>query len=535
MKPAEITDVDPSKLGEITERLKQRKLEESDYGLLIGFLGTLQSIVQLFQQGRQTIHRLKAMLFGASTERTRNLTGKNKYATAGESGPSDKPKVKLGKRKGHGRLGANQYSGAKTVSVDHSDLAPGSKCPKGCGSRVYDMQKPSVSICFVAQPMIDATQYKLQTLRCSGCGCTYTADLPEKARKKYDENVGPALGVARYGFGMAMNRMVELQKMFNIPLPLGTQYGQIDACYQDIGELIMKELTRQAAMGGVVHNDDTPGRILDLKQDIKERQAALPPGEKIRTGIFTTGIVSTHEGRTIVLYATGNKHAGENLLDILVHRPADMPAPIQMCDALSRNYSGLATELTNCNSHARREFVLIIDQYPAECAFVLESYRRVYINEAYTKSANMPPGERLLYHQLHSLEPMNTMKAWMDRQMIDKLVEPNSTLGGAIQYASKRWDKLTLFLRKAGVPIDNNICERILKTAIRHRKNSLFYKTQNGANVGDFFMSVIQTCRFCNINPIHYLATLRRKIAKVTQNPANWMPWNFQANDTAPA
>lgn len=535
MKPGKIMDVDPAKLGEITERLKQRTLEESDYSLLIGSLGTLQSIVQLFQQGRQTIHRLQAMLFGASTERTRNLIDKNKSGIADEPGSADKPKGKPGKRKGHGRLGANQYSGAKTVDIAHPDLMPGSKCPKGCGSTLYDTRKPSVSICFVAQPMIDATLYKQQTLRCSGCGCTSTAELPEAAREKYDENVGPALGVARYGFGMAMNRMVELQKMFKIPLPLGTQYGQIDACYQDIGEPIMSELIRQAAMGGVVHNDDTPARILDLKQEINERQAALPPGEKIRTGIFTTGIVSTHEGRTIVLYATGNKHAGENLFDILVHRPADMPAPIQMCDALSRNNSGLETDLSNCNTHARREFVLIVDKYPSECAFVLESYRHIYINEAHTKSTGMSPEERLMYHQQHSIEPMNEMKLWMDRLMIDKLVEPNSTLGGAIQYARKRWDKLTLFLRKAGAPIDNNVCERILKTAIRHRNNSLFYKNRNGAKVGDFYMSVIQTCRFCNINPINYLATLRRKIAEVTQNPAIWMPWNYQANDIAPA
>jgi hypothetical protein len=381
--------------------------------------------------------------------------------------------------------------------------------------------------------MIDATLYKQQTLRCSGCGCTSTAELPEVAREKYDENVGPALGVARYGFGMAMNRIVEQQKMFQIPLPLGTQYGLIDACYQDIGAPIMSELIRQAAMGGVVYNDDTPGRILDLKQEIKERQDALPIGEKIRTGIFTTGIVSTREGRTIVLYATGNKHAGENLFDILVHRPSDMPAPIQMCDALSSNNSGLETDLSNCNTHARREFVLIVDKYPSECAFVLESYRSVYINEAHTKSAGMSPEERLRYHQQHSLGPMNKMKLWMDRLMDDKLVEPNSTLGGAIKYSRKRWDKLTLFLSKAGAPIDNNICERILKTAIRHRKNSLFYKTENGAKVGDFYMSVIQTCRFCNVNPITYLATLRRKIAKVTLNPANWMPWNYQANDIA--
>ena len=40
----------------------------------------------------------------------------------------------------------------------------------------------------------------------------------------------------------------------------------------------------------------------------------------------------------------------------------------------------------------------------------------------------------------------------------------------------------------------NNIVERALKKAILNRKNALFYKTLNGAGVGDLFMSLIHTC-----------------------------------------
>ena len=46
-----------------------------------------------------------------------------------------------------------------------------------------------------------------------------------------------------------------------------------------------------------------------------------------------------------------------------------------------------------------------------------------------------------------------------------------------ITYMLRHWQALTLFLRVAGAPLDNNICERALKMAIRHRKNSLFYRT----------------------------------------------------------
>ena len=92
----------------------------------------------------------------------------------------------------------------------------------------------------------------------------------------------------------------------------------------------------------------------------------------------------------------------------------------------------------------------------------------------------------------------------------------------------KHWHKLTLFLRLPGAPLDNNICERALKKAIRHRRNSLFFKTEHGAAVGDLFMSLIHTCQLGGANPFDYLVQLQRQSADLRRNPAAWMPWNYQ-------
>ena len=77
--------------------------------------------------------------------------------------------------------------------------------------------------------------------------------------------------------------------------------------------------------------------------------------------------------------------------------------------------------------------------------------------------------------------------------------------------------------------MDNNIAERRLKLVIRHRNNSLFYKTENGAHVGDLFMRLIHTCRLCAASPFDYLLALRQHIARVRNAPAVWMPWNYKA------
>jgi hypothetical protein len=113
-------------------------------------------------------------------------------------------------------------------------------------------------------------------------------------------------------------------------------------------------------------------------------------------------------------------------------------------------------------------------------------------------------------------------------QRAEHKTEPNSGLGKAISYLLNHWTKLTLFLRQAGAPIDNNIVERALKKAILNRKNALFYKTLNGAGVGDLFMSLIHTCELNGVNPFDYLTELLRHSAELKRHPSAWMPWNYR-------
>jgi len=141
----------------------------------------------------------------------------------------------------------------------------------------------------------------------------------------------------------------------------------------------------------------------------------------------------------------------------------------------------------------------------------------------------------LAYHQTHSEPLMKALETWFREQFADRKVEPNSGLGKAILYMQKRWDRLTLFLRHAGAPLDSNLVERALKRAILHRKNSLFYKTENGAHVGDLFMSLIHTCQLHGVNTFDYLTELQKHAEELAACPAEWMPWNYRdASQTPP-
>jgi hypothetical protein len=350
----------------------------------------------------------------------------------------------------------------------------------------------------------------------------YTAPEPEGVGpEKYDETAAAMIAQLKYGSGTPFYRLEQLQGQLGIPLPAATQWEVVE----EAAELLKPardELIRQGAQGEVIHNDDTSMRVLRLARE---------PSDE-RTGVFTSGIVSTAQGWKIALYFTGPKHAGENLAEVLKQRAKTASPAIQMCDALSRNVpklpEGVEILLANCLAHGRRQFVEVATNFPDECRYVLEMLGQVYGHDAEARERSFTPDHRLQFHQEHSGPVMEKLHGWLEAQFAERKTEPNSGLGKAITYLLRHWKALTLFLRKAGTPLDNNIVERALKRAVLHRKNALFYRTLNGAEVGDLFMSLIHTCQLCGANSFDYLIELQRHAQQLAAKPAEWLPWNYR-------
>ncbi len=436
--------------------------------------------------------------------------------------PSDPPQQQTKEKpKGHGRNGASSYTGAKQVAAPHPTMKPGEPCPGCVKGKVYPQKEPRTLVRVVGQAPLAATVYALDRLRCNLCGEVFTAPEPEGiGPEKYDETTAAMIALLKYGSGMPFYRLQKLEDLLGIPLPASTQWEIVEE-EAEVIKAARDELIRQAAQGEVLHNDDTGMRVLSMVREASDD----------RTGVFTSGIVSTQEGRRIALYFTGRQHAGENLRDVLQHRVKDITAPIQMSDALSRNTSalpeGVEILLANCLAHGRRQFVEVAANFPDACRYVLETLGDVYKYDAEARAAKLSPQARLLFHQQRSEPIMKTLRDWMDAQFAEHLVEPNSGLGKAITYFQRHWKGLTAFLREAGAPLDNNICERALKRAVLHRKNALFYRTLHGSEVGDLFMSLIHTCELAGANPFDYLAELQRHASELAGNPPAWMPWNY--------
>jgi transposase len=487
------------------------------------------ALVQAELQGKDaSLERLRRMIFGATTESTRNVLGEKRGEPAAE-GSTQEPPAPRPKPPGHGRNADAAYTGASQVTVTHPDLHSGEACP-GCESgKLYPQSEPAKLVRITGMAPLSATVYTCDRLRCNLCGEVFTAPAPAGVgTEKYDATATSMVGLVKYGAGLPFNRIEKLQDGMGIPLPAATQWDLVQAAAKTLTPA-HEELINQAAQATVLYNDDTTMKVLQLTR--KQRAAALADdADGERTGIFTSGIVATDAGRQIALFFTGVRHAGENLATVLARRNTDLPAPIQMCDGLSRNVpSEFDTVLASCLAHARRKHVELVESFPNEVRFVLETLREVYITDARTRDQGLDPAQRLQLHKDESEPRMAALEYWMQTQFAERKIEPNSALGAAILYMQKRWSELTLFLRVAGAPLDNNACERALKKAILHRKNALFYRTLAGAHVGDVFMSLIHTAELNHVAPFDYLVALQRHAAELAANPAAWMPWNYQA------
>lgn len=186
------------------------------------------------------------------------------------------------------------------------------------------------------------------------------------------------------------------------------------------------------------------------------------------------------ERPTIASFFTGVYHSGENLRRLLAQRREELAPPVRMCDGLSHSMpKDLQTIVANCLNHGRRKFVDVAEAFPEEVRYVLQCLKEVYRTDAAAKRFKLSADQRLQLHQRRSEPILDELHRWLTERLEQRRVEPDSSLGQAIKYLLRQWDKLTLFLRKPGVPLD-------------------------------------------------YLTQVQRHEQQVKADPARWLPWNYR-------
>jgi transposase len=396
-----------------------------------GLVETLLHVVELVRKGRATIARLRRLTGLDSTEKTAEVLGRLDDAqpsTASSSQTAKAPGAEGASQSQEpspspaGAAAAANASGedATHVPVRHESLHAGDRCPSCGRGTLFALKEPARLLRIVGQAPLVAVCWDCERLRCSGCGLVHTATAPCQARGvKYSEAAAAMIALHRYGLGVPFHRLEQLQRQLGTPVPASTPWDVVHARVEEVYPAY-PELVRRAAQGSVVHNDDTYNRILEFmgkRRAALLRHGALPDPE--RTGLFTTGIVAMTEGRTIALFFTGRRHAGENLAAVLDHRSPGLAPPTLICDALDRNVPPDEVVEGNCGSHARRHFLDQVENFPAECRHVLERLGKVFKTDETCRTEGLTDDQRLRRHQEQSGPVMDELKLWMEAQFSD--------------------------------------------------------------------------------------------------------------------
>lgn len=523
--------IDKEEIQALSARVAERRLEEEDWQRLHRYLILLLKLTNVLEYGRVRMRKLTRILFGKRTEKDpagEGRIGKDKdnppgspaagvppgpresEAAGGQTEPErpDSEREKESQTNGHGRNPASAYENAREIVCPVCLNKAGDRCPE-CGKGRLRQQDEEILIRIKGSAPVTAEKYRIEKLRCDTCGLILKGELPEEAgEEKYHASAKVSVVMMKYGSGLPFHRLEKQQAYQQIPLPAGTQWGLVEDVANAALPLYL-ELERLAAQAELLFIDDTWNMVARQKQ-------------------YTTGVVARVADHWITLYLTGAETAGKKVLRLLEHRPASLPAPLQMSDALACNYPDpLKVVVLLCWVHARRQFFEIKEFYPQECAAVLDAIRLLYKHEAEIQRLSLDDTARLHYHQQHSQPVLEQMKRWLIDQQEQRLIEPNSALGKAVEYVKTHWDGLMGFCRHVGAPLDNNVVERILKDVILIRKNAYFFKNSHGADVGSLLMSLIRTAAQSAVNPFRYLQALLEHRQQLRQNVELWLPWNY--------
>ncbi len=268
MKKPEQIKLNLDEIDALMQRVETQDLQDGDYEIIKAMVDTIVCLNQALENKKISIKRLLKMVFGSKTEKKDKILKNNDSESSdtpdGKESPSDdksdtednsdktQDNEPDKKPKGHGRTGANKYTGADREFISHPYLKHKDPCPLCPKGKAYKLKIPGVVIRISAQAPLQATISDLEKLRCNLCGEIFTANAPGNiVGKHYDETAKAMIAILKYGCGFPWYRMEKLQESLGVPLPASTQWDKTESA-ADLIYPAFNELKRQAAQGNIL-------------------------------------------------------------------------------------------------------------------------------------------------------------------------------------------------------------------------------------------------------------------------------------------
>lgn len=181
--------------------------------------------------------------------------------------------------------------------------------------------------------------------------------------------------------------------------------------------------------------------------------------------------------------------------------------------ALTDGFSGynvlaeLGIAQAYCWAHVRREF-LPLEEHDPTVKPILDLIDELFAIEREAKSFD----ELLILRTRKSRPTLNRLQSLLMEE------HPRSRPGGqkrkAIEYTTKRWEGLTLFVTDTRLPLSNNEAERTIRHAVVGRKNYYGSGNHAGGDTAATLFTIIESCKKNDIDPRSFLIMSLQKAAR---------------------
>ena len=233
-------------------------------------------------------------------------------------------------------------------------------------------------------------------------------------------------------------------------------------------------------------------------------------------------------GKTVVLYEYRQTRAAYHAKELLKGYSGFLQTDgYEAYNAAIKDMPGIIH--VGCFAHARRYFfdATKATKKPQSAEEGIKFIRKLYAIENELREQNLDDDVFLEKRKEHAEPILKQFKSWLLKRSDEML--PSSSLGKAIHYSLKQWDKMIMYLESPYLTPDNNAAENAIRPFVLGRKNWLFNKSPKGAESSCGMFSLIQTAKQNGLVPWQYLNALFERAPYAVSN-GDWqklLPWNI--------
>lgn len=329
-------------------------------------------------------------------------------------------------------------------------------------------------------------------------------------------NAGPSLlahlMISKYVDHLPFYRQVQMFKRVGIKLSESTISGWFKAVCKLL-EPLYDEIHKQVLASGYINADETPIRV----------QSSNKPGAT-HTGYHW---VYRSPNSKLVVFDYRKSRGGKGPSDFLEEYQG-----ILQSDGYA-GYEQFADEeditLLGCMAHARRYFEKSLGNDSERAQHALTEIQKLYAIERAAKEGKDFSSEQLTeLRQKESLPILEELKKWMEEQYGQ--VAPKSSIGKALAYSLRFWERLIRYTENGAWYIDNNLVENSIRPVVLGRKNYLFAGSHDAAQWAAMMYSFLGSCKLNGVEPLRWLRITLEKINDTKLSQMHTLLPNFQQN-----